>query len=131
MFYSFTSVKLHYIFYCVHVVVCTFNALYNVYMYTILFLTTGQLKRGEYVFRQCENLVANVWRDKRLVYTMSTNTNPTATTTCLRKKKDGSTNSVTIPLNTTLYNIHMGGVDKVDQLRGYYQWKMKSRKFYL
>ena len=115
----------------IHVVVCTFNALYNVYMYTILFLTTGQLKRGEYVFRQCGNLVANVWRDKRLVYTMSTNTNPTATTTCLRKKKDGSTNSVTIPLNTTLYNIHMGGVDKADQLRGYYQWKMKSRKFYL
>ena len=34
-------------------------------------------------------------------------------------------------MNTLLYKKYMGEVDKADQFRGYYQWKLKSRKFYL
>ena len=77
------------------------------------------------------SVVANVWRDKRLVYVMSTNTNGKDATTCKRKERDGSTTSVKIPKNTYSYNKYMGGVDRADQMRGYYQWKLKSRKFYL
>ena len=82
------------------------------------------------MFQQKGNLVANVWRDKRLVYVMSTNTKGDDRTTCRRKEKNGSTSTVAIPMNTFLYNKYMGGVDKSDQFRGYYQWKLKSRKFY-
>ena len=90
----------------------------------------GELERGDCVFRQCGNVVATVWHDKKLVYVMSTQTNP-VTTTCQRKEKDGTIKTVSIPLCTSRYNKNMGGVDRADQMQGYYQWKMKSRKFYM
>ena len=34
-------------------------------------------------------------------------------------------------LNITSHNKYMGGVDKADQLRSYYQQRTKSRKFYM
>jgi mRNA-degrading endonuclease toxin of MazEF toxin-antitoxin module len=76
------------------------------------------MKRGDVVFRQKGNLVASVWKDRRLVYVISSNTNPTVTT-CQRKEKDGSTSSLTVPDHTAAYNRFMGGVDRSDQLRSY------------
>ena len=52
------------------------------------------------------------------------------TTSCQRKEKDGSQTTVQIPTNITLYNQYMGGVDQADQLRSYYQRKVKTRKYY-
>ena len=105
------------------------NTMVNVYSQHLYFLE--ELKRGEYAFRQKDGVVANVWCDKRLVYVMSTNVNATETETCNRKEKDGSTTAVPIPRNTYLYNKYMGGVDRADQYRAYYQLKFKSRKFYM
>lgn len=48
----------------------------------------------------------------------------------LRTQKDGGRNSFPCPAACVAYNKYMGGVDRGDQLRGYYQYKMKSRKFY-
>ena len=62
---------------------------------------------------------------------MSTNTKGDDRTVCQRKEKNGTMSSISIPMNTFLYNKYMGGVDMADQFRCYYQWKLKSRKFYL
>ena len=57
------------------------------------------LQRGEAVVMQHNNLVANVWREKRLVYVMSTNTSHTMDT-CNRKDKDGTNTLVSILKST-------------------------------
>ena len=66
----------------------------------------------------------------KLVHIMSTNVSPTASTTVKRQTKDGHVENTTCPLSIQLYNSYMGGVDRADQLRGYYRVRMKSHKFY-
>ena len=93
-------------------------------------LFTGDLERGESRVRQRGNLVVTIWRDTKLVYVMSTNSSPSASTTVKRRAKDGSVADISCPENINLYNRFMGGVDMADQLRGYYHVRMKCRKFY-
>ena len=61
---------------------------------------------------------------------LSTTSQPVATGTVLRRKKDGSRVPVECPDSIILYNKYMGGVDRGDQLRGYYCRRPKSSKFY-
>ena len=68
--------------------------------------------------------------DQRLVMVMSTGCDPSTTGQVQRKQKDGSQAQVSCPESVMLYNKHMGGVDRGDQKRGYYQCRTKSRKFY-
>ncbi len=63
--------------------------------------------------------MANVWRDNRLVYVMSTNTTGDDSRVCQRKEKSGSISTIPIPLITFHYNKYMGGVDIPDQFRSY------------
>lgn len=58
---------------------------------------------------------------------VATNNDPTISTEVLRKNKGGSRVAVTCPQSMKLYNQFMGGVD---QLRGYYNVRLKCRKFY-
>ena len=87
----------------------------------------GDLEQGDFVFRQCDNIVVTAWKDKRLVYVMSTNVNATDTITVKRNKDK----QIPQPKNIAMYNKFMGGVDKADQYRSYYSLRMKSRKFYM
>ena len=77
----------------------------------------GDLKRDESVSRQRDNLVASVWRDRKLVYLMSTNSHPEGNTTVQRRERDGSVQQIPCPPSVVEYNKFMGGVDKADQLR--------------
>ena len=61
---------------------------------------------------------------------MSTNTQPSATGSVLRRQRNGTRISVPCPESIISYNSNMGGVDRGDQLRGYYNCRTKSRKFY-
>ncbi len=61
---------------------------------------------------------------------MSTGCNTSKDGTVLRRQKDGSRTEVSCPVAVVEYNKYMGGVDRGDQLRGYYQCNFKSRKFY-
>ena len=60
---------------------------------------------------------------------LSTNLSPEEVTV-RRTQKDGSSRDVPCPLAIKVYNRFMGGVDKNDQLRGYYSVRTKSRKSY-
>ena len=61
---------------------------------------------------------------------ISSCTQPTATGTVLRRQRDGTRISVPCPQSIISCNSYMGGVDRGDQLCGYYSCKIKSRKFY-
>ena len=93
-------------------------------------LNEGDLQRGESIYRQKGSLVASVWRDRKLVYVMSTNCPPTGNTKVQQKEKDGSKKMFPCPPSIVGYNRYMSGVDKADQLRGYYRVRSKGRKFY-
>ena len=69
-------------------------------------------------------------KDNRVVTMMSTTSQPSATGFVLRRQKDGSRIQVSCPEAVLAYNRYMGGVDRGDQLRGYYNCRTKSRKLY-
>ena len=74
--------------------------------------------------------MVTTWKDRKLVYVMSTNSSPTETTLVKRRTKDGSVDDVVCPESIAKYNRFMGGVDMGDQMRGYYHVRLKCRKFY-
>ena len=75
--------------------------------------------------------MACAWMDKKPVMVMSSCcSDPTAMTTVTRRIKDGSKVNVPCPLPVSQYNRFMRGVDRGDQLRGYYKTKTKCRKMY-
>lgn len=61
---------------------------------------------------------------------MYTGCDPNQSSSVMRRKKDGTRESVPCPEAVKLYNEKMGGVDRGDQLRGYYQVRLKCRKVY-
>ena len=71
-----------------------------------------------------------MWRNKKLVYVMSTNSQPEGDSTVRRRNRDGTAQQVPCPPSVVAYNQHMGGVDRGDQLRQYYRGKGKTRKSY-
>lgn len=86
-------------------------------------------KQGDHIMRQKANLVVSVWRDKRNLTILSTNTNQSHQEV-LRKQKDGTVKNVTCPNSVKLYNSYMNGVDHADQLRSTYNIARKSLKWW-
>ena len=95
-----------------------------------LLLLSKSLKRGEYKAYQRGNLVAYVWKDKKHVKMLSNIHKADQTSKVNRKMGDGSVIEVDCPYAITDYNKYMAGVDKSDQLRGYYHVRSKSLKNY-
>lgn len=75
-------------------------------------------------------MTASAWKDNKVVTVMSTTSQPSATGTVLRRQRDGTRVSVPCPEAILTYNRNMGGVHRGDQLRGYYNCRVKSRRFY-
>ena len=69
-----------------------------------------------------------MWQDKRQVSVLSTLTTPDDTVPIRRKEKDRTQTTLSCP--TAMYNRHMAGVDKGDQLRCYYRLRLKFMKNY-
>ena len=89
-----------------------------------------RLERGTHEFRQRGSLSAIVWQDKRQVSVLSTLTTPDDTVPIRRKEKDGTQITLSCPTAIAMYNRHMAGVDKGDQLRCYYRLRLKFMKNY-
>ena len=87
------------------------------------------LCRGDFLTIQKGNVCASSWMDRKIVTVMSTTSQPDVGSV-LRRQKDGSRISVPCPLSIMEYNNFMGGVDRGDQVRGYYSCRTKCRKFY-
>ena len=95
--------------------------------------TTQQVKRlrqGESLFLRKGNLVVTVWKDKKPVYFLSTQSNPVGDLQVNRRQHDGSIIQVPSVPVVKSYNNNMGGVDLSDQLRGYYMTGRKSKKWW-
>ena len=86
--------------------------------------------RGESVTVQAGKVSASAWMDRKMVMVMSTNCQPSSCGTVSRKQRDGTSLEVPCPESIISYNKFMGGVDRGDQLRGYYRCRSRSRKFY-
>lgn len=93
-------------------------------------LKKGFPNRGDYKQERNGNLSVVVWQDTKAITCASTNTAPDEVSQVTRKQKDGSRLMVQCPESIATYNKKMGGVDRNDQLRGYYKIPIKTRKFY-
>ena len=99
-------------------------------------LKRAKLVRGEIRTRQCGNLVATMWRDKRVVSLLSTNTPPEAEIHAEqqivrgRRKQVVPAESMKKPDVVAVYNDGMNGVDVNDQYRSYYPAGSVSRKWW-
>ena len=94
-------------------------------------LTTQQVKRlrqGESVFRRKGNLVVTVWKDKKPVYFLSTQSNPVGDDRVNRRQRDGTIVEVPSVPVVKSYNNNMGAVDLSNQLQGYLMSGRKSKK---
>ena len=88
------------------------------------------LRRGESVYRRQGNIVITVWENKKLVSFITTQCDVTGDETVRRKEEDETYIEVpTIPA-VTLYNKYMGGPDRSDQMRQYYETSRRANKWW-
>ena len=80
--------------------------------------------------RQSGQLAVTMWLDNKVVTMMATNVQPAEKSVVKRMQRNATTMEVPAPMAIISYNKWMGGVDRGDQLRRYYQLRLKSRKFY-
>ena len=89
----------------------------------------GLSNRGNLEMVRNGNLCVCVWQDTKPISCCFSNSEPSVSTVS-RKQKDGSVLNLNCPTAIVNYNAKMGGVDRNDQLRGYYNIEIKSRKYY-
>ena len=77
-----------------------------------------KMKKGDVELRQDGNMVATLWKDKRVVSVFSTNSE--AGMTKKERRAPGGKRDVLVPTPVANYNEGMGGVDLADQLSSYY-----------
>jgi hypothetical protein len=92
----------------------------------------GKIKmkdQGKSVTKQKGNMRVTVWRDKKNITILQTNSSGDATSVS-RRQKDGSSKDVPCPESIKLYNQFMNGVDHADQLRATYNTARKTLKWW-
>ena len=94
------------------------------------FIKKGLPARGDHKVSRNGNMSVVVWQDTKPISCASTNSKPEETKDIKRRLKDGTTMTIKCPDSIVSYNSNMGGVDRNDQLRGYYNIPLKSRKYY-
>ena len=86
-------------------------------------------EQGQFVVKQKNNMRITVWRDKKNISILSTNSHGEPDKVN-RKQKDGTIKEVPCPLAVKNYNMFMNGVDHADQLRSTYNISRKCLKWW-
>ncbi|VDI70876.1 Hypothetical predicted protein [Mytilus galloprovincialis] len=100
------------------------------YPKTLSTVKDKQLQRGQFRYEMSDNMLACVWKDKRLVHFLSTVYKP-VTVQIGRRNKQGVVENVNCPSIVQDYNNQMGGVDRNDQMchlpksAKQYKWYMR------
>jgi hypothetical protein len=89
--------------------------------------TDREMKTGQMECWQKGDMGALVWKDRRLVYMLTTHMSPKETKKVIRK---GQSKKEKVPSVVLDYNQFKGGVDTVDQLRDSYSIGRKSLKWW-
>ena len=95
--------------------------------------TRAEKQRGYYDYLSNGPLLAAVWYDHKFVHFMSTMHSATLSgslPTIMRRNKDGSQEPVPCPPLLPDYQQYMRGVDRGDQMIGYYNIGRRSRKWW-
>jgi len=85
------------------------------------------MQKEEMKYWQKGKLGALVWKDRRVVYMLTTHRSPAEIT---QVKRGGSSDESPVPTAVLDYNQHKGGVDTIDQLRQSYAIGRKSKKWW-
>lgn len=80
--------------------------------------------------RQKGPLIVTAWLDNKVVTVMSTNAQPGEISSTLRRLQNGVRAEFSCASSIVAYSANMGGVDRNDQMRQYYNVRTKSRKSY-
>lgn len=90
-------------------------------------------ERGEYVYRYQRPILAIAWRDKRVVFVLSTihDVSNVQVQRTMRINNQWARQDVQCPLAVDSYIKYMGGVDLADQYIQYYSFGRKTRKWTL
>ena len=76
-----------------------------------------RLDRGHTEWKECGGMVATAWKDKRMVYYISTFHAPEQPgLTTQRRQKDGAIVQLQCPPAAAAYSQFMGGVDRLDEM---------------
>ena len=89
-----------------------------------------RLRQGELLFLCKRNIVVTVWKDKKPVYFLSSQSDPVGNDTVGRRQRDGTVIQVPSAPVVKTYNNNMNGVDLNNQMRGYYMAGRKSKKWW-
>jgi hypothetical protein len=82
-------------------------------------------------WRSQQHTVYVRWMDTKPVHILSTAFNPTELFEVQRMQKNGTRAPVTCPASVVQYTKRMGGVDRLDHLRGSYSFSRRSRRWWL
>lgn len=86
--------------------------------------------RGDSCSMQRDGITACAWKDKKMVYFLTSGCQPSRDDTVQRRKKNGTLENISAPPCVGEYNKYMGGVDYADQKRNDYRIPVKSRRWY-
>ena len=90
-----------------------------------------RLQRGESRNLQSGKVTATVWHDNREICILQTNCDPNKKVYVQRKTGKGNKQTMgSCPHSVALYTKYMGGVDRADQRRCYYDLGRKTKKWW-
>ena len=94
--------------------------------------TVKNFPRGDAMWIMKGPILHVSWMDKKAVWVAGTVTSapPGDLSEVLRRARDGTLQAVTCPPIVSTYNKYMGGVDKNDQMKSYYQISVSGKKWW-
>ena len=77
---------------------------------------------------QKNDVICTAWVDRKRVSVMASNVQSTDTGDVLRRQRDGTRTVIPCHQSIINYNMFIGGVDRGDQLQGYYKRSGQNKK---